>query len=108
LKLSPRSWVLPAGVALAVAVVLQTSSAHAAPAPAAGGSVTVKRIAGNGFVPSRPLTLSSAQLAGLQQATVTVTIGGAKEVEKGPPVSELLYTAKFSGVANCKDDELRY
>jgi hypothetical protein len=73
-----------------------------------GPVVTLTGVAGNGFTPPAPLELSAAQLAGLQQLSATVMIDGVKDVEKGPPLSEILTKANISGVASCENDELRY
>jgi hypothetical protein len=93
------------GLTLAAALLLVPRAT-----PAVTPALTVSGVAGNGFVPKRPLKLTMAQLAALQQATVTVKIGGVKTIEKGPPVTELLAKANFTGVPGCdpEEDNLRY
>lgn len=98
-----RGWVFgPAVVALGLLVTSGASGTSSATV------LTVKGVSGNMFTAPAPLDLTAAKLAGLTQASQTVTIDGVKEVEKGPPLSELLAQAKFSGVGSCENDELRY
>jgi hypothetical protein len=90
----------------AIACLLALAMLQVSPAIPAGGVVlTVAGVPGNGFTPKKTARLTMAKLRALKQATVTVTIGGVKTVEKGPPVTELLYLADFASLPGCSSDE---
>jgi hypothetical protein len=79
--------------------------------PAASGAapaLTVTTIAGNGLKSTPALRLAGAELAALQQSSVTVTIGGEKFVEKGPALTAVIAKAGLRSSTACDDETLRY
>ena len=80
----------------------------AAVAAGATPPLTVTTIAGNGLKPESALKLTEAALASLRQTSETVTIGGQKLAEKGPPLTEVIAKAGLRSSTSCDDETLRY
>src|SRR6476646_7801441 len=100
------------GTAALVCVAVSQGSVAASKAiravPPTPASVTISGMPGNGLVAFPSLTLTTAQLAALPQATITVPVSGVPTTEKGPLVSALLTQAGCAPIAACTNDILRY
>jgi hypothetical protein len=95
-------------VAAVLSAVALAGIPSAMAASAAQPVLTVTTVAGNGLKAESVLKLTGTGLAALQQTSETVTIGGQKLAEKGPPLTEVIAKAGLRSSTSCDDETLRY